>query len=294
MLETETPTLKAVARGRALRLPPAGVMVAATFLAICTLAAIFAPLVAPYDPMAGSIMSNLLPPGGAGMMGDVHMLGTDVVGRDVLSGIVHGARVSLSIGVLAVLGAGVFGTVIGIVSGYVGGAVDEVLMRIVDVQLAFPFLLLAILAMYALGQGFANALIVLIIAGWPLFARVARAEALRLAGSDFVLAARSLGASNTRILFRYILLNAMNPIIIVAAFAIPNAIIAEAGLSFLGVGMPAHITSWGSMLSSGRDYLAQAWWIASFPGLAIMFTVLSINIVSSWLARRLDPNRSRA
>lgn len=269
------------------------VLLAGTFLAVCAFAAIFAPWVAPYDPMEGNIMSNLLPPGGRSMMGNLHILGTDVVGHDILSGIIYGARISLSIGLLSVLGAGILGTVLGITSGYVRGALDEVLMRIVDIQLAFPFLLLAILAMYALGQGFVNAVIVLIIASWPLFARVARAEALRLGASDFVLAARSLGAGNTRILFRYILLNALNPIIVVAAFAIPSAIIAEAGLSFLGVGMPATVVSWGSMLSAGRDYLAQAWWIATFPGLAIMGTVLSINVVSGWLGQKLDPNRIR-
>lgn len=290
MLEADAPAL---AVPRQFKLAPLPVLVASAFLAICTLSALFAPWVAPYDPMSGNIMSNLLPPGGTGMMGDVHLLGTDVVGRDILSGVIYGARISLSIGLLSVLGAGIVGTILGITSGYVRGGLDEVLMRVVDIQLAFPFLLLAILAMYALGQGFVNAVLVLMVATWPLFARIARAEALRLGASDFVLAARSLGASNTRILFRYILLNALNPIIVVAAFAIPSAIIAEAGLSFLGVGMPATVVSWGSMLSSGRDYLAQAWWIATFPGLAIMFTVLSINVVSGWLGQKLDPNRIR-
>ena len=163
-------------------------------------------------------------------------------------------------------------------------------MRIVDVQLAFPFILLAIVIMYVLGRGLFNVIAVLVIASWPLYARVARAQALRLRESEFVLAARSLGAGWLRIVLRHILPNALTPLLVVATFAIPQMIIFEAALSFLGVGMPLDVVSWGSMLASGRTALEQAWWIASFPGIAIMITVLSVNILGDWLRDRLDPS----
>jgi peptide/nickel transport system permease protein len=213
-----------------------------------------------------------------------------MLGRDVLSGILHGARVSLLVGIVSVLGAGLIGTAVGILAGYFRGWLDEIVMRIVDVQLAFPFILLAIVIMYVLGRGMGNVIIVLVIASWPLYARVARAQALRLRESEFVLAARSLGAGWARILLRHILPNAMTPLLVVATFAIPQMIIFEAALSFLGVGMPVDVISWGSMLASGRNALEQAWWIATLPGIAIMVTVLAINVIGDWLRDLLDPN----
>jgi len=265
-------------------------LAALTMLILVVVAAIFAPLISPYQPLQGHIMNNLLAPTLLAGEGFPHLLGTDMLGRDVLSGVIHGARVSLLVGIASVVGAGILGTALGILAGYFGGWLEEVVMRVVDVQLAFPFILLAIVIMYVLGRGLGNVIVVLIIASWPLYARVARAQALRLRTSEFVLAARSLGASRQRILWRHILPNALTPLLVVATFAIPQMIIFEAALSFLGVGMPLEVVSWGSMLASGRNYLEQAWWVATLPGLAIMLTVLSVNILGDWLRDRLDPN----
>jgi len=265
-------------------------LVALALIVLVVFAALFAPLISPYEPLQGHIMNNLRPPSMSGSTGFPHLLGTDMLGRDVLSGILHGARVSLLVGVASVVGAGIFGTTVGILAGYFGGWLEEVVMRVVDVQLAFPFILLAIVIMYVLGRGLLNVIVVLIIASWPLYARVARAQALRLRASEFVLAARSLGATWPRILLRHVLPNALTPLLVVATFAIPQMIIFEAALSFLGVGMPLEVVSWGSMLASGRNYLEQAWWVATLPGVAIMLTVLSVNILGDWLRDWLDPN----
>lgn len=273
--------------------PRAGMLlpfIALGMVGLAVVAALFAPWISPYQPLQGFIVDNLQPPSFTSREGFPHLLGTDMLGRDVLSGIIHGARVSLLVGVASVAGAGLFGTAVGILAGYFRGWIDEVVMRVVDVQLAFPFILLAIVIMYVLGRGLANVIIVLVIASWPLYARVARAQALRLRESEFVLAARSLGAGWPRILLRHVLPNALTPLLVVATFAIPQMIIFEAALSFLGVGMPLEVVSWGSMLAAGRNSLEQAWWIATLPGVAIMITVLSVNILGDWLRDWLDPN----
>jgi peptide/nickel transport system permease protein len=259
------------------------------FLIIVTLCAILAPWISPYNPTEPDILANLAPPSFQPLDGmpDVHLLGTDILGRDILSGVIHGSRVSIIVAFAAVLGAGLLGTIVGLISGYARGWLDEFVMRLVDVQLAFPFILLAIMIMYVLGPGLWNIVIVLIIAKWPIYARVARAEAMRHASSDFVLAARSMGASRTRILLHHIFPNALTPLIVVATFAVPQMIIYEAALSFLGLGLPPDQISWGSMLAAGRSVLEQAWWVATFPGLAIMFTILSINILGETLRKRI-------
>ena len=266
-----------------------GIVFAGVFLLFLVLTAIFAPAIAPHDALTGNILDNLKPPGSTSQNGLPYVLGTDTVGRDVLSGMAYGARISLVVGLLSVFGAGLIGTVIGIIAGYARGWVDEVVMRLVDIQLAFPFILLAIVIMYILGRGLMNVIIVLIVATWPMYARVARAQALKLRETEFVQAARSIGAGHWRIMFRHLLPNALTPLIVVATFAVPQMIIYEAALSFLGVGMPPDIVSWGSMLASGRGQLEQAWWVATFPGLAIMFTVLSVNLIGDWLRDWFDP-----
>lgn len=265
-------------------------LLAGAFLTVAILSALLARWLVPYDPLMTDVLSNLLPPGTSFDGQPAYVLGTDMLGRDVLSGIIYGSRISLIVGFATVVGAGVVGTAIGIISGYHKGWLDEVLMRLVDIQLAFPFILLAILMMYVLGQGLFNVILVLIIATWPIYARVARAEALRLSTSEYVTAARALGAGTPRILLRHILPNAMTPLIVVAAFSVPQMIIYEAALSFLGVGLPSSELSWGTMLATGRDYLTQAWWIATFPGIAIVCTILSINVLSEALRQNLDPN----
>lgn len=266
------------------------IKLAGVFLVVLFLIALLSPLVAPYNPLEPDILANLMAPGLDTSYGPAHILGTDMLGRDVFSGIVYGARISLIVGLASVVGAGVLGTAIGLVSGYFVGWTDEVFMRLADIQLAFPFLLLSILFMYVLGPGVGNIIIVLVIASWPIYARIARAEAMRLRSMDYVLAARSIGSGHIRIILQHILPNALTPLIVVATFAVPQMIIYEAALSFLGLGLPPDEISWGTMLAAGREYLSQAWWIATFPGLAIMFTILSINILGEWLRRRLDPN----
>lgn len=272
-------------RGRDLLAVAAGCVLTAVILI-----AVFADVLAPHDAVNGNILDNLLPPGSSSYEGKPFLLGTDANGRDVLSVIIHGARISLTVGIVSVIGAGIIGTAVGVVAGYFEDMVDEVLMRLVDVQLAFPFILLAIIIMFVLGQGFGNVIAVLIVTTWPMYARIARAEALRLRHAEYVLAARTMGASSFRIIARHIIPNAATPLIVVASAAVPQMIVLEAALSFLGVGMPPNVPSWGGLLSAGRAYLSQAWWVATFPGLAIMLTVLSINILGDWLRDRLDPS----
>jgi peptide/nickel transport system permease protein len=262
---------------------PSPTLAAAAFLTLLIAAAVFARWIAPFDPLQGDVLSNLAPPSLDTSAGPPHLLGTDMLGRDVLSGIIYGARISLIVGISSVIGAGVIGSAIGIVAGYYRGALDEILMRLVDIQLAFPFILLAIFIMYVLGQGLGNVVTVLVIATWPLYARIARAEAMRLREAEFVQAAHALGATHKRILLRHILPNATPPLIVIATSAVPQMIIFEAALSFLGIGLPPSEISWGSLLAAGRDYLEQAWWIATFPGLAIMATILSVNVLGNRL-----------
>jgi peptide/nickel transport system permease protein len=265
--------------------------VSALFLLVVGLCAIAAPWLAPFDPTAPDLMSNLLPPSLSAEAGEpLHLLGTDVLGRDVLSGLIYGSRISLVVGISSVLGAGILGTLVGLVSGYMRGWLDEAIMRLADVQLAFPFILLTVLIMYVLGPGLWNVVIVLVVATWPIYARVARAETLRHAASDYVLAARSMGAGNVRIILRHILPNALTPLIVVAAFSVPQMIIFEAALSFLGLGVPPTEISWGSMLAGGRGVLEEAWWVATLPGLAIMAVILSINILGEALREWIAPN----
>ena len=266
------------------------VSVALFALAVIVVIAVLAGFLAPHDPVNGNILDNLLPPLSSSYEGDPYLLGTDASGRDVLSVILYGARISLTVGIASVIGAGLIGTAIGTIAGYFEGIIEEALMRLVDVQMAFPFILLAIIIMFVFGQGLANVITVLIITTWPMYARVARAEALRLRQAEYVLAARTMGASSLRIILRHLVPNAATPLIVVASAAVPQMIVLEAALSFLGVGMPPNVASWGGLLAAGRDYLSQAWWVATFPGLAIMVTVLSINILGDWLRDRLDPS----
>ncbi|MBM3504421.1 MAG: ABC transporter permease [Alphaproteobacteria bacterium] len=254
---------------------------------LLVIAAIGAPWLSPFDPRDGRILDSLTAPEGLGA--NAHLLGTDALGRDVWSGILHGARISLVVALASVAGAGLIGTAIGLLAGYFRGWTDEIVMRLVDVQMAFPFIILAITIMFILGRGLTNVIVVLIVTSWPLYARVIRAETLRLRDAEFVVAARVVGCGTARVMLRHVLPNAVTPLIVVATFAVPQMIIFEAGLSFLGVGMPAAVVSWGTLIADGRSYLDQAWWISTFPGIALMLTVLSINILGDWLRDRLDP-----
>ena len=248
--------------------------------------AIFAPLVAPFDPNAQDVARRLRPPFQAD---SAHLLGTDHVGRDVLSRIIHGTRVALLVAVAAVALSGAIGIVLGLISGYYGGLADDLIGWVGSVELAFPFILLAIAVVAVLGPGLFNLIVVLSIVAWVVYARIVRAEVLVQREQEYVHAARVLCAGDVRLLFRHVLPNVLTPVIVIATFEVARMIISEASLSFLGLGVEPSIPSWGSMLADGRQYLATAWWIATFPGLGIMLTVLAINLVGDWLRDVLDP-----
>ncbi len=276
-------------------------LLGASIISIVVLAAVFAPVIAPHDPMTGDITKRLtcpvlttcpsFIPGTPPSRGTLdHPLGTDQLGRDIFSRIVYGARVSLIVGLAAVLlGAG-FGSTLGLISGYYGGRLDALIMRIGDLFLAFPYLLLAIAIVAVLGGGLLNVIIVLAIATWVPYARLMRGSVLSAREQEYIIAARAIGVRDVVLLFKHIAPNCVTPIIVFGTFNVASAIIAEAGLSFLGLGVGATRPTWGNMLADGRAYVATAWWLATFPGLAIMLTVLAINMIGDWLRDALDPH----
>ncbi|NNM35147.1 MAG: ABC transporter permease [Gemmatimonadetes bacterium] len=271
-------------------------MLAVVFLAVAALAAALGPLLAPFDPNRQNLVLRLADPMAPGPDGSVFWLGSDGLGRDVLSRLLYGARISLLVGFAAIAVGGSIGILAGLVSGYFGGWVDDVIMRIGDIQLAFPFILLAILFLVVLGSGVWNLILVLGIGQWVTYARIVRADTLSLREKEFVEAARALGDSTASIIFRTILPNILAPLTVIASFNVASVILSEAALSFLGLGVPPSVPTWGSMLAESRDTLvANKWWLAVFPGVAIMLTVLSFNILGDWLRDFLDPRlRERA
>ncbi len=248
------------------------------------LLAIFAPLLAPTDPLAIDYAHPAAPPGVGG-----HLLGTDAVGRDILARLIYGTRISLQVGLVAVGIAATLGTLVGLAAGYYGGWVDSVLMRTVDVFLAFPVIVLAIGIIAVLGPSLVNVMIALGLVAWTTYARVVRGQVLVLRELDFVHAARAVGVGDGRILIRHILPNTLAPIIVLATVGMATAIIAEAALSFLGLGVQPPTPSWGTMLNEGRGFLRTAPHISTFPGLAIMLTVLGFNFLGDGLRDALDP-----
>jgi peptide/nickel transport system permease protein len=246
-----------------------------------------APYLTPYAPDDLDAYHVLLPPSAA------HWLGTDELGRDVLTRIIYGARISLKVGFVSVGIAALIGTVAGLFAGYYGGWVDQLLMRFVDIMLCFPtfFLMLAVIAM--LEPSIWYIMIIIGLTGWMGVARLVRAEVLSLRERDFILAARAIGASDMRIIFRHILPNALSPVIVTATLGVAGAILTESALSFLGIGVQPPIPSWGNMLTAGKDYLEFAWWLSLFPGLAILVTVIAYNLVGEGLRDALDPRSSR-
>jgi peptide/nickel transport system permease protein len=273
---------------RARRRTPTAVAAAVVLSLVC-LAAVAAPWLAPHDPREQILERRLLPPAWIDGGTWAFALGADHLGRDILSRLIYGCRVSLLVGVTAVLISGLLGVTLGLVAGYAGGRLDALIMRMVDVQLAFPFILLAIAVVAVLGPGLRNVIIVLGVAGWMVYARVVRGQALALKEKEFVAAARALGAPTSTIIVRHLLPNVLTPAIIVATFAVATTIITEASLSFLGLGVEPTTPTWGSMLSDGRAYIGRAWWLTTFPGLAILLTVLSINVLGDSLRDHLDP-----
>ena len=250
--------------------------------------AVFAPLIAPFDPLVQTLGSRLAPPS------PEHWLGTDQLGRDILSRLVYGARISLVIGVVVVALAGIFGTFIGLVAGYAGGLVDEGLMRLTEVFLAFPPLILAMAIAGALGPSLQNAIIAIAAVTWAVYARLARGQILALRRREYVEAARSIGASPMRIIARHLLPNAIAPLLVQASFDMGAAIIAAAGLSFIGFGAQPPTPEWGVMISEGRNFISTEPWLSLFPGLAILFAVGAFNLLGDGLRDVLDPRLRRA
>lgn len=262
-------------------------------LVAVTIMAIAAPLLAPHDPEAMAPGDRLARPFFLAGSNPKYVLGSDFLGRDIMSRLIYGARISLMIGVTGVVGAGILGVLMGAVAGFYGKWVDEVIMRIVDVGLSIPFLLLALTVVLLLGPGLVNVIVVLSIAGWMEFARVTRAAALKIRKRDFVEAAHAYGASDLRIIFRHMIPNLMAPILVIASQRVGIMIYTEASLSFLGLGVPVGTPTWGSMIADGRGYLAVAWWLSSIPGIALTFTVLASFFVGDGLRDILDPRLRR-
>ncbi|RMF85489.1 MAG: ABC transporter permease [Nitrospinota bacterium] len=252
-------------------------------VSLLVLVAIFAPFLAPYDPIEQHFVQQLLPPSWE------HPLGTDEFGRDILSRILYGARIALFVGLLADGIGLVLGVILGLVSGYYGGVVDSLIMRLIDILLAFPYLLLAMLIVAILGPGLTNAMIAIGIVYIPPYARLVRGSVLSIKETEYVSAAQAAGAGDFRILLRHVLVNSLAPIIVQATLTIGWAIVETAGLGFLGLGAQPPTAEWGAMLSGGRDYMLEAPWIATFPGLAIVVTVIGFNLMGDGLRDVLDP-----
>ena len=256
---------------------------------LLVLTALFADLLAPYSPYDTSLPDKLKPPFwvAGGSMG--HLLGTDLLGRDILSRLIFGARISLLVAVMGVLVAGSIGVVLGIVSGFYGGKIDSLIMRICDATLSLPIILIALLLAVVLGPSLANLIYVMGLVLWARYARVVRGEVLSWKSQEFISYARVAGASNLKIMIRHVFPNTVNTLMVLITFQTGYVIILEAGLSFLGAGVPPPTPSWGGMVASGRGYIASAWWLSVFPGLAIALVVLALNLFGDWLRDHLDP-----
>ena len=251
--------------------------------------AIFAPWIAPYDPLEIHLRDSKLPPAWQEGGSPDYLLGTDALGQDILSRIIYGTRVSLTVGFFGVLIAGSLGLVVGLLAGYLGGRVDSIITSVVNLILALPYLVFVVFIAAILGRSLVNVILIFGITDAPIFARTTRGEVLKIRQSGYAESAISAGASKGRIIFDHILPNLIGPLITVATFEMSAMIFYEAGLGFLGLSVPPSVPSWGNMLSNGRQYLSSAPWIATWPGLAIMYTSLSMNLLGDWLRDVLDP-----
>jgi len=261
----------------------------AMLMFLLVIPAVFAPLVAPYDPLKGSLANRLKPPVWQQGGSIDYPLGTDKLGRDMLSRVIYGARVSLAVSLAAIVVGGVLGTVLGLMSGYFGGRVDAVLMRLVDISLSFPTILVALVLVAAVGPSFGTVITVVVVFLWARYARLVRGETLSIKERDFIARARVAGASHIRIMARYIFPNVVNSLVVLATLQVGYVILLESTLSFLGAGLPRPTPAWGLMIADGRELIVTAWWVSMFPGLAIMLTVLSLNLLGDWLRDHLDP-----
>jgi peptide/nickel transport system permease protein len=251
--------------------------------------ALAAPLLAPHDPTDQDLMARLKPPVWSERGSWDHVLGTDHLGRDVLSRLIYGSRISLLVGASVVLVAGAFGTMLGLIAGYVRGRADSIIMRWIDTQVAFPGLLLALIILAVIGPSLITVILVLSINGWMVYGRMTRSAVLSVRETAYVEAAEILGCKSRRVIFRHILPNLTSPLLTLAILEFARIILAEAALSFLGLGIQPPATSWGLDVASGKDYMFRAWWLVTFPGLAISITVLAINLVASWMRLISDP-----
>ena len=281
----ETPWWRRLARSL---IATKSAMAGAVILFIVLIAAVFAPLLAPMDPTAQSLTRVMKPPMWEGE-GHLFLLGTDHLGRDLLSRLVYGARVSLIVGLSATVMAGSIGLILGMVAGYFGGRVDYLLMRLVDFVLSFPFILLALATIAILGPSLWLIVSLISFRQWTVYARVVRGNVLSIREQEFVIASRAVGGSDLRLIFRHVLPIVLAPVIIIGSLYLGRLIVIEAGLSFLGLGVPPPTPTWGGLLAEGRSYLYVSWWIVTFPGLAITLTVLGANLVGDWLRDVLDP-----
>ena len=247
----------------------------------------------PGNPLSQTLRDRLTAPMDKGRSGKVYALGTDPLGRDVLNRIIYGCRVSVLVGVLGVTISVFLGIPLGLMAGYWGRWLERLVSRLADIQLSIPFLLFAIALMASVGTGFIKVILVLGIARWAIFYRIARAEALSMKNEEYMVAARAIGAGDLRVVFKHLLPNVASPIIVAASFGVADTILAEAGLSYLGLGVPTTMPSWGLLVREGKDYLAIAWWVTTFPGLAIMAFILAINILGDRLRDFLNPEARR-
>ncbi|RIK47200.1 MAG: peptide ABC transporter permease [Chloroflexi bacterium] len=273
--------------GRFLREPSA--VFAGVVLAVLVLAAVAAPLLAPYNPNATDLRARNIPPAWQRAGSSAHWLGTDPVGRDILSRIIYGARVSLSVGLIVTALAAMIGVLVGLLAGYYEGWIDEVVMRLADLFLAFPFILLAITIIAVLGSGLTNLILVLVITGWVQYARLVRGLVYSIKRNQYVEAALVAGAVDRRVILRHILPNTLAPVVVLATLQVAFVLLTESALNFLGLGVNPTIPTWGSMVNEGRLYIYNAWWVITFPGVAIMLAVLSINMLGDWLRDVFDP-----
>jgi peptide/nickel transport system permease protein len=254
-------------------------------LALIVFMGLAAPLISPHDPNRQTLSKRLVPP----FEERAYPLGTEQLGRDIVSRLIYGSRIALIVGLATVAISGAIGVGLGLIAGFYGGALDDLISWVGNVFLAFPFFLLALAVVAILGGGLRNMIVVLALTSWMSYMRVIRGELLTIRETPFVEAARTIGVGDARLLVRHVLPNVLTPIIVIATFEVARMIISESALSFLGLGVGARTPSWGAMLADGRTYLATAWWVATFPGIAIMTTVLAINLLGDWLRDELDP-----
>jgi peptide/nickel transport system permease protein len=270
------------------------VLAAACFILLVIFSATFAGLVSPHDPYAQSIRTRMKPPMTPAVQEGAppYILGTDQLGRDVLARLIYGARISLTVGIATAVFSGTVGVTLGLIAGFYRGRIDDFIMRLVDLQMSLPGLLLALFVLYALGPGFQNLILVMIITRWMVYARITRGMMLSLRERPFVEAARALGCTDRRLILFHMLPNLFSPIIVLATLEIATMMLALAALDFLGMGIQPPDSSWGLMLAQGRESITSAWWLVTFPGLAIMLTALSFNVLATWVRLVTDPVNS--